>query len=91
MDLRRLEHLLALAEERHFGRAADRVHLSQPAVRCRATAVQDHGETEVAGELLGVLAWGKGFQRLDHRGVALRVLENEDRVVAVFVIGLVEA
>jgi DNA-binding transcriptional LysR family regulator len=31
MDLRRLEHLLALAEERHFGRAADQVHLSQPA------------------------------------------------------------
>jgi len=28
MDLRRLEHLLALAEERHFGRAADQVHLS---------------------------------------------------------------
>ena len=31
MDLRRLEHLLALGEERHFGRAADQVHLSQPA------------------------------------------------------------
>lgn len=31
MNLRRLEHLIALAEERHFGRAAERVHLSQPA------------------------------------------------------------
>jgi DNA-binding transcriptional LysR family regulator len=31
MDLRRLEHLLALGEERHFGRAAEQVHLSQPA------------------------------------------------------------
>ncbi|MFC4655363.1 LysR family transcriptional regulator [Rheinheimera marina] len=31
MNLRRLEHLVALAEERHFGRAAERVHLSQPA------------------------------------------------------------
>ncbi|WP_256663006.1 LysR family transcriptional regulator [Pseudomonas sp. 91RF] len=32
MDLKRLTHLLALADERHFGRAAERVHLSQPAL-----------------------------------------------------------
>lgn len=32
MDLKRLSHLLALADERHFGRAAERVHLSQPAL-----------------------------------------------------------
>lgn len=32
MDLKRLNHLLALADERHFGRAAERVHLSQPAL-----------------------------------------------------------
>jgi len=31
VDLRRLDHLVALAEERHFLRAAERVHLSQPA------------------------------------------------------------
>ena len=31
MDLKRLNHLIALAEERNFGRAAQRVHLSQPA------------------------------------------------------------
>jgi DNA-binding transcriptional LysR family regulator len=31
MDLKRLGHLLALEEERHFARAAERVHLSQPA------------------------------------------------------------
>lgn len=31
MDLKRLNHLIALAEERNFGRAARRVHLSQPA------------------------------------------------------------
>ncbi len=31
MDLRRLAHLVALADERHFARAAQQVHLSQPA------------------------------------------------------------
>ncbi len=31
MDLKRLTHLLALADEPHFGRAADRVTLSHPA------------------------------------------------------------
>jgi DNA-binding transcriptional LysR family regulator len=31
MDLRRLQHLLALDEHRHFARAAEQVHLSQPA------------------------------------------------------------
>jgi len=40
MDLRRLEHLLALADERHFGRAADRVHLSQPAFSRSIQAIE---------------------------------------------------
>lgn len=31
MDIKRLKHLVALADERNFGRAAQRVHLSQPA------------------------------------------------------------
>ena len=31
MDLKHLSHLVALDDERHFARAAQRVHLSQPA------------------------------------------------------------
>lgn len=55
MDLKRLKHLVALADERHFGRAAERVHLSQPAFSRSVQAVEaelglvlfDRGNLEV--------------------------------------------
>ncbi len=40
LDLKRLSHLLALADERHFARAADRVHLSQPAFSRSIQAIE---------------------------------------------------
>jgi DNA-binding transcriptional LysR family regulator len=40
VDLRRLQHLIALADERHFGRAAERVHLSQPAFSRSIQAIE---------------------------------------------------
>ena len=40
VDLRRLQHLTALADERHFGRAAERVHLSQPAFSRSIQAIE---------------------------------------------------
>jgi len=40
MDIRRLTHLVALADELHFARAAERVHLSQPAFSRSIQAVE---------------------------------------------------
>ena len=41
MDLRRLRHVVALADELHFGRAAERVHLSQPAFSRSIQAIEE--------------------------------------------------
>lgn len=54
MELRRLNHLVALADERNFARAAERVHLSQPAFSRSVQAAEaeldlrlfDRGSTE---------------------------------------------
>ena len=56
MDLKRMRHLVALADERNFARAAERVHLSQPALSRSVQAAEeelgialfDRGGTEVA-------------------------------------------
>ncbi|MGH8051688.1 MAG: LysR family transcriptional regulator [Arenimonas sp.] len=40
MNLQRLRHLIALAEECHFARAAERVHLSQPAFSRSIQAIE---------------------------------------------------
>ncbi len=40
MDLRRLSHVLALADALHFARAAERVHLSQPAFSRSIQAIE---------------------------------------------------
>jgi DNA-binding transcriptional LysR family regulator len=41
MDLKRLQHVVALADEGNFGRAAARVHLSQPAFSRSIQAVEN--------------------------------------------------
>ena len=41
MDLRKLKHIVALSEEKNFSRAADRVHLSQPAFSRSIQSVEE--------------------------------------------------
>jgi len=42
MDIKRLAHVIALAEEKNFSRAAARVHLSQPAFSRSVQAIEEH-------------------------------------------------
>jgi DNA-binding transcriptional LysR family regulator len=46
MDIKRMRHLVALSEERNFARAAERVHLSQPALSRSVRAAE--GELGIA-------------------------------------------
>ena len=41
MDLKRMGHVVALADARHFGRAAEQCHLSQPAFSRSILAAED--------------------------------------------------
>ncbi|WP_433525544.1 LysR substrate-binding domain-containing protein [Nocardia pseudovaccinii] len=80
MELRTLRYFVAVAEERHFGRAAVRLHMSQPPL---SRAIQQL-ETEVGASLFDRSPTGVGLTRvgavlLDE---ARALLDQADRVSA---------
>lgn len=79
MELRQLRHFLALAEELHFGRAADRVHISQPALSASVAKLEhDFGVALFARDRKNVRITLAGQQLLEY---AREQLNHEARTL----------
>lgn len=77
MDLRLLRYYVAVAEERHFGRAAARLHIAQPSLsRAIRTLERDLGATLLERGPAGVTMTSAGAVLLDE---ARSLLEQADR------------
>jgi DNA-binding transcriptional LysR family regulator len=71
-SLRQLQHLVALAEEQSFARAAQRVHLSQPALSRSIQALERD---------LGILLLDRAARRVTLTAAGKQVLERSRRVL----------
>jgi DNA-binding transcriptional LysR family regulator len=78
MDLRNLRYFVAVAEERHFGRAAARLHISQPPLsRCVRQLEADLGAVLLHRSPSGVSLTPAGTALYDQ---ACALLAQADRV-----------
>ncbi len=75
ITLRQLEYFVALAEARHFGRAADMVHVTQPALSVQIRALEDHlGTALVERQPRKVILTAAGHELLTRaRGILAQV------------------
>ena len=74
MELRHLRYSVAVGEEEHFGRAAERLHVVQPALTCQVRQLEE----ELGCALFERLKWGV---RLTETGKSF--LEEARRLAAV--------
>ena len=72
MNLRDLEYLVALAETRHFGRAAERCHVSQPTLSAQLRKLE---------EFLGVALVERRPRRLALTAAGEAVVERARRML----------
>jgi len=76
---RQLEYFIALAESRHFGRAAARCHVSQPTLSAQFKLLEDHLGTTLMERGSGGISLTAAGERL--LPLARQALENLDEIV----------
>ncbi|MFI5914122.1 LysR family transcriptional regulator [Dactylosporangium sp. NPDC051541] len=84
LDLRKVRYFVAVAERRHFGRAAAALHIAQPALSRQIRALeQDLGTPLLVRDSHGVALTDAGRQLLDDAGPLLASADAVRRRVAV--------
>ncbi|MGV9350635.1 LysR family transcriptional regulator [Streptomyces spiralis] len=79
LDLRKLRYFVAVAEELHFGRAAERLHIAQPVLSRQIRSLEDDLGTEIfVRDRRGTLLTPAGEQLLED---AVPLLASADALV----------
>ena len=91
MNIRDLQYLVAVAELQHFGRAAQRCHVSQPTLSMQIRKLEDYLGVplfERAGRKVLVSSAGEQIVELllslrDRRGMTILLVTNDDGIAEV--------
>jgi len=81
MNLRDLRYLVALADERHFGRAAERCHVSQPTLSAQVRKLEEYLGVDLVERQPKRVALTETGEKIVAR--ARRVLQEADAIVEI--------